>query len=196
MMTRTALTLVLLALPPAARADQVFSLVLPECEAKLELRSAEDEVAIVRTPCHLSLSSLANLLDAGLREWFPGESLSLHGVYLGRLMDYPDWSQALARAAAQAESWNKKRGRPSKTGESDNRRVQLLLNGPAYPLALAPVFRRYGLIACIGEVEKVLVFKAKEIGGDLAKTATGNARLPVDAQIWLTLKPLSQGCGD
>lgn len=195
-MTKTALVLALLALPLAAPADQVFSLVLPECEAKLELRSAEDEVAIVRTPCHLSLLSLANLLDAGLREWFPGESLSLHGVYLGRLMDYPDWSQALAGAAAQAKSWNKKRGRPSKPGESENRRVQLLLNGPAYPQPLAPVFARYGSVACIGDVEKVLVFEAKEIGGDLAKAVSGNARLPVDAQIWLTLKPLSKGSGD
>ncbi|WP_445370570.1 hypothetical protein ACH518_14280 [Methylomonas sp. HW2-6] len=196
MTMKTALTVILMILPLAARADQVFSLVLPECESRLERRSADDEVAIVRTPCHLSLPSLAKLLDAGLREWFPGDSLPLRGVYLGRLMDYPDWSRALAGAAAKAKSWNKKRGRPSKTGESDNRSVQLLLNGPAYPQPLAPVFARYGLSACIGDVEKVLVFQVKEIRGDLAKTASGNARLPVDGQIWLTLKPLSKGCGD
>lgn len=196
MTMKTALALVLVALPLTVRADQIFSMALPECEAKLERRNAEHDVAIVRTPCHLSLSSLAKLLDAGLREWFPGDILPLRGVYLGRLMDYPEWSRALAAAAAQAKSWNKKRGRPSKPGESDNRRVQLLLNGTAYPQALAPVFARYGLSACIGDVEKVLVFEAREIGGDLAKAVSGNARLPVDAQIWLTLKPLSQHCGE
>lgn len=114
-------------------------------------------------------------------------------------MDYPEWSQNLAKTAAKSPTWNSKRGRPAKAGESDNRRVRLLLNGSVYPQMLNPLFAQYGVTACIADVEKVLVFKAKDIFLD--KTAIPNgisaeARLPVDAQIWLNLQPLSTHCTD
>lgn len=112
-------------------------------------------------------------------------------------MDYPEWSKMLAVAAAKSPGWNAKRGRPGKAGESDNQRIALLLNGPAYPQTLKPLFAKYQLTGCIGEVEKVLVFKAKEIwpgNKAIPQGISPEARLPVDAQVWLTLQPLSSAC--
>jgi hypothetical protein len=43
-------------------------------------------------------------------------------------------------------------------------------------------------------VEKVFVFKAKDIGFDkttIPKGGSVNAKLPVDAQVWLSLQPIS-----
>ncbi len=174
------------------QADDEFTVTLPECSAKLERRTAEYDVVLVRSDCPLSLASLAQLLETGLQGLFPQQPLPIHDIYLGRLMDYPEWSRNLAIAAARSRSWNSKRGRPAKTTESDNQRIRLLLDGPAYPRSLVPVFAKYRLAAKISDVEKVLVFKAKEIWPDRAaipKGISSEARLPVDAQIWLRLQP-------
>jgi len=154
-------------------------------------------VLIVRSECPLSLPSLSKLLDSGFQGLFTDNTFPIRGIYLGRLMDYPEWSQDLAKTAAKSPSWNSKRGRPTKAGESDNQRVRLLLNGLTYPQSLKSLFAKYQLTACIGDVEKVLVFKAKDIWPD--KTAIPNgisaeARLPVDAQVWLRLQPASSDC--
>jgi hypothetical protein len=178
-------------------ADDHFSVTLPECRATLERRTVEPNVLIVRSECPLSQQSLSTLLDRGFQGLFPDHSLPIHGIYLGRLMDYPEWSHDLAKVAAQSPSWNSKRGRPSKAAENDNQVVSRLLNGPAYPQSLQPLFAKYQLTACVGDVEKVLVFKAKEILLDLAEMPKGisaEARLPVDAQVWLRLQPLSTPC--
>ncbi len=144
-------------------ADDHFSVTLPECSATLERRTVEPHVLIVRSECPLSLQLLSKLLDSGFQGLFPDKALPIHGIYLGRLMDYPEWSQDVAKVAAKSPSWNSKRGRPRKAGENDNQLVRRLLNGPAYPQSLQPLFAKYQLTACIGDIEKVLVFKAKEI---------------------------------
>lgn len=178
-------------------ADDNVSVVLPECTAKLERRTVEPNVLIVRSGCPLSLPSLSKLLENGFQELFIDNTLPIRGIYLGRLMDYPEWSQDLAETAAKSLTWNSKRGRPTKAGESDNRRIRLLLNGQAYPQSLKPLFAKYQVTACISEVEKVLVFKAKDIWLDNIAIPNGisvEARLPVDAQIWLRLQPASTDC--
>ena len=183
--------------PALIWADELFSVALPECSAALERRTVEPNVLIVRNQCSLSLQSLSQLLESGLQKLSADQRLSIHGIYLGRLMDYPEWSQDLARVAAKSPAWNAKRGRPSKAGETDNQVVSRLLNGPAYPQSLQPLFAKYQLTACVGDVEKVLVFMAKEILLDLAEMPKGisaEARLPVDAQVWLRLQPLSTPC--
>lgn len=196
---KTILTILLFLMPPCVLADDLFTVQLPECSAKLERRTVEPNVLIVRSECPLSLPSLSKLLDSGIHGLFTDNILPIRGIYLGRLMDYPEWSQDLAKTAAKSPTWNSKHGRPAKAGESDNQRVRLLLNGPDYPQLLKPLFAQYGMTACIADVEKVLVFKAKDIWPD--KTAipsgiTSEARLPVDAQIWLNLQPLSTHCTD
>jgi hypothetical protein len=165
--------------------------------ARIERRATEPEVAWVRSDCPLSLQSLNLLLESGLHGLFPSNSLPIRTVYLGRLMNYPQWSQDLAKSAMQSPGWSSKRGRPKKTGESDNHRVRILLNGPAYPQALKSTFTQYGLTACIANVEKVLVFEAKVIFPDVAEIPNGispHARLPVDAQIWLHLQSEGTTC--
>lgn len=179
--------------------DEIFPVALPECSAKLERRTAEAGVLMVRSDCPLSLPSLAQLLDKGLSGLFPDRKLPIHGIYLGRLMNYPEWSQDLAKVAAKSPAWNSKRGRPSQAGESDNRRVRALLNGASYPPMLKPVFAKYGLKPCIADVEKVLVFKTKDIFPNKTERPAGistEARLPADAQIWLTLQPSASDCGE
>ncbi|MGZ4999569.1 MAG: hypothetical protein ACXV7F_04655 [Methylomonas sp.] len=191
--------LITLLLPMLARADEIFPVVLPECTAKLERRAVEADVVLVRSDCPLSVQSLAQLLDTGLPGLFPDHKLYGLSIYLGRLMDYPEWSENLAKAAARSPAWNQKRGRPSKAGENDNHRVRLLLNGAAYPQALKAAFAKYGLTACITDVEKVLVFKAKDIFSSPSKMParlSAQAKLPVDAQLWLKLQPLPTGCID
>lgn len=190
-------TVLLLFMSPYLQADQLFSAQLPECAAKLEWRSVEADTVVVRSGCRLSLASLAQLLGQGLGALFPEPPLPIRGIYLGRLMDYPEWSHDLAKAAANSAAWNAKRGRPGKAGESDNQRVRILLNGPAYPKSLQALFASYQLAACIGDVEKVLVFKAKDIWPDKTtrpRRISAEARLPVDAQVWLSLQPLSAAC--
>ena len=182
-----------------AWADDLYSVKLPECTAAMERRTLEPNMLIVRSQCPLSLQSLSKLLDSGFQKLSSDQRLSIHGIYLGRLMDYPEWSHDLARVAAKSPAWNTKRGRPSKAGESDNQRVRLLLNGPAYPLHLQSLFTNYQLNACIGDVEKVLVYKAKDIRPDktaIPKGLSVNAKLPIDAQVWLNLQSLSTPCAD
>jgi len=195
------LTTIILALPLSALtwADDNVSVALPECTATLERRTVEPNVLIVRNGCPLSLPSLSKLLESGFQGLFTDNSLPIRGIYLGRLMDYPEWSQDLAKTAAKSPTWSSKSGRPTKAGESDNRRVRLLLNGQAYPPSLKPLFAKYQVTACIGDVEKVLVFKAKDIWFDKIPIPNGisaEARLPVDAQIWLRLQPASTDCTD
>ncbi len=181
----------------SAWADETWETTLPECPARLERRTVEPNAVIVRSDCPLSLQSLAQLLREGFRGLFPDHSLPIHGIYLGRLMDYPEWSQALAKVAAKSPTWNSKLGRPKKPGENDNHVVRRLLSHSAYPEPLKSLFAEYGLTACVADVEKVLVFDAKTIfptGDAVFKLVSPRARLPVDAQIWLTLQPLSDDC--
>ena len=185
-------------LPHLTQADEIFSVRLADCDARLERREVEPELLLIRSACALSLASLAQLLDEGLQGMFPKNRIDIRSIQLGRLMNYPEWSIALAKAAAQSPAWDTRRGRPKKPNEHANHRVTLLLNGPAYPQALKTVFSRYGLTPCIAMVEKVLIFKASEmlpasIGN--ANRITPDARLPFDAQIWLSLQPLGATCG-
>jgi hypothetical protein len=194
---KTLCCILLWLISPYLLADDLFSVHLPECEARLERRAIEEEVALVRSDCPLSLKSLAQLLDAGLQGLFPDNNLSIRSIQLGRLMSYPEWSQALAKSAAQSPTWNARQGRPSQADESNNHRVRLLLNGPAYPQELKPIFAHYGFNACIADVEKVLVSKTQDIFPNrsaMQSMVSRHALLPVDAQIWLTLQPMATAC--
>jgi hypothetical protein len=191
--------LFLVLLSSLSRADDSWPVLLPECGARIERRNSEADLLIARTDCPVSFPSLAQLVDIGLTHAFSVDSPAIRTFYLGRVMNYPEWSQALAEAAAQSPDWNAQRGRPGKRDESDNLRIIRLLNGPAYPQVLKPVVARYGLIACIASVEKVLVFEAKDIftpASELFKDASPSARLPADAQVWLRLLPMPAECAD
>lgn len=188
------LLLALLGVKPAW-ADEIFSLALPECRAGIERRSTEPGVLRVRTDCDLSMDSLSKLLREGLPIFFAENSPPVNAVGLGRLMNYPQWSRALARAAADSKAWDRRRGRPAKPPRHENQVVTALLNQSAYLGDLRAVFLRYSLKACVAGVEKVLVFRAEDIFRndlpDSLKLAAGDL-LPGDAQVWLTLQPADE----
>jgi hypothetical protein len=188
-----------LALPLAACADDAVEVALPECPARLERRAAEPDALRARTPCPLSPSSAAALLAQGLARMFPGQAPPVRSIFLGRLLDYPEWSERLALAAARSRQWDSRRGRPRPPGSSANATVARLLNGPAYPVELRPVFAPYGLTACLGGVEKVLALPAKAAIRREAREPAGlaeSALLPADAMVWLRLQPESLPCGE
>ena len=56
-------------------ADETWKTSLLECSAKLEQRTVESDVAIVRSDCPLSL-------EEGIRSLFPDHTLPIHGIYL------------------------------------------------------------------------------------------------------------------
>lgn len=171
------------------QADDSVSIKRPACEARIERPSNEPSILVVRSSgCRLTLDELADVLDAGLRHWFAAGELPIRSISLGRVMDYPQWSQDLAKAAAQSRDWDGKRGRPRNPKENDNHRVRLLLNGAAFPEPLNRVFERYGYRVCIGDVEKVLVFKAKDVLSAPTVGISPHAKLPVDGQVWLHLQ--------
>lgn len=175
--------------PFLACADETLSVALPECSARLERRSAEAEGVVVRPGCPLSMDALATLLDAAFR-WMPaGDARPVHTIYLGRLESYPEWAEQLALAAARSRRWNGRTGKPRGPAESSNAVVAELLGGPAFPEALRKVCIRWGLKPRIGSVEKVLVFPARQALRTRPAAIPPDALLPVDAQVWLNLKP-------
>lgn len=179
------------------QADEVFSVPLPECDARLERRTPEPELLLVRTDCALSLSSLSLLLEQGVQGMFPENQVDIRSVHLGRLMNYPEWSRTLAQTAAKSPTWDSRRGRPQTKTQHVNHWVTQQLNGNAYPRIFKTLFNRYGLSVCVADVEKVLVFEADEILSDDVRNEMHikpKARLPVDAQVWLSLKPLGSNC--
>ncbi|MCQ8106068.1 hypothetical protein NP590_18305 [Methylomonas sp. SURF-2] len=183
-------------LAPVA-ADEVFSLALPECAARLEQRATAPSALLVRSNCALSIASLLELLKAGLPVFLAADTTAIESVGLGRLIEFPQWSRALARAAAETPAWNSRRGRPSNSKQNANQIVTGLLNQSAYLGDLQAAFLPFGLKACVSTVEKVLVFRARTIfQNDLPDVAklSPQALLPNDAQVWLTLKPLSADC--
>ncbi|MCK9607588.1 MAG: hypothetical protein M0R33_14195 [Methylomonas sp.] len=112
-------------------------------------------------------------------------------------MNYPQWSRALARAAANSSGWDRRRGRPVKPYRHENQIVTALLNQSAYSDDLQAVFLRFGFKSCVAGVEKVLVFKAETIfpvGSLTPPKLAANNLLPGDAQVWLTLYPLPADC--
>jgi hypothetical protein len=181
----------------SAPADGSIMVELPECPARLEYRTVESEVLRVRTLCPLSPASIVKLLTEGLNRLFPDKTLPIRSIFLGRLIDYPDWSERLALAAAHSDRWDGRHGKPrAKTGNV-NTLVAQLLNGPAYPAELKTVFAPYALTPCLGGVEKVLVFPTRKAFRPNSRFSDGipaSARLPVDAQVWLRLNPGLQPC--
>ena len=178
------------------QADESVSLSLPECQARIERRLSEPDVLLLRSECALSMASLTKLLQVGLSNVWPLDSTATFSISLSRLMQYPQWSRALASAAAHSPSWDANRGR-SRNANQNNQVVTDLLNASDYLKSIQPLFSPQGFKVCVAGVEKVLVFKAKDIfsANELNEMKLpANALLPVDAQIWLKLRGMGDDC--
>lgn len=110
-------------------------------------------------------------------------------IFLGRLVDYPWISLALATFAATDPRWDARKGRPV-TGHFNGYVREVL----ARPGMLAPIDRTLaesGYRVRAVEVEKVLVARCGELGSpDGGLHCPG--RVPFDAMVWLVLAKVEE----
>lgn len=163
------------------------------CEPKHEVEEGGAELRLRADGCALSLPETAAAIEALLGEAWGGKRMQTDraSLGLGRVVDYPWLSKALAEAAMKSPVWDPKNGRGRRG--SDNAAVASMVDARRLLAPLAPVFARYGAKARAGSVEKVLVAKVGD-GDELAavagqKLAEGK-KLPFDAILWLRLEKL------
>jgi len=182
-----AASLALVPLPAAATQEP------SGCEPKHEVSEEGAQLRLRADGCALSLPETAAAIEALLGEAWDGKRMPIEraSLGLGRIVDYPWLSKALAEAAMKSPVWDPKKGRGRRGG--DNAAVASMVDTRRLLQPLAPVFARYGAKARAGSVEKVLVAKVGD-GDELAavagqKLAEGK-RLPYDAILWVRLEKL------
>jgi hypothetical protein len=109
---------------------------------------------------------------------------------LGRVVDYPWLSKALAEASLRSPVWNPDKGRGRRTG--DNASVQSIVDARRLLAPLVMVFARHGAKARAGSVEKVLVGEVgatPELAALASNAVAAGKKLPYDAILWLRLEP-------
>lgn len=149
----------------------------------------------LRPGCPLSLPDTSAALTALLQEAFPDGRMKVDraSLELGRIVQYPWLSKALADAALRSPVWEQKKGRGRRT--KDNPAVASILDTRRVLAPLIPTFARFGIRARAGSVEKVLVGevgKTPELA-PLEKTPTAmGKKLPYDAILSLRLEPLKR----
>lgn len=145
----------------------------------------------LRPGCPLSLADTSVALTALLQEAFPNGLMKIDraSLELGRIVDYPWLSQALAEAALRSPVWDPKKGRGRRS--HDNPAVASMVDTRRLLASLAPTFVRFGVRARAGSVEKVLVGKVGETQAlaPLEKMpAAMGKKLPYDAILSLRLE--------
>jgi len=164
------------------------------CETTHEIADGGKSMRL-RPGCPLSLADTSAALIALLQEAFPDGRMKLDRatLELGRIVQYPWLSKALADAALRSPVWEQKKGRGRRT--KDNPAVASILDTRRVLAPLIPTFARFGIRARAGSVEKVLVGevgKTTELA-PLEKTPTAmGKKLPYDAILSLRLEPLKR----
>jgi hypothetical protein len=170
----------------AARAEESGA-----CKPTHEIREDGRELRLRADGCALSLADTAAAIDALLDEAWNGQRMPFDRVSLGlgRIVDYPWLSKALAEAATKSPVWDPKKGHGRRT--HDNAAVKSLVDTRRLLQPLASAFARRGAKARAGSVEKVLVGRVGEtaelaplVGHKLAE----DKKLPFDAILWLRLE--------
>lgn len=147
----------------------------------------------LRPGCPLSLADTSTALVALLQEAFPGGRMSVDraSLDLGRIVEYPWLSKALADAALRSPVWEQKKGRGRRS--DDDPAVASIVDARRVLAPLIPTFYRFGIRARAGSVEKVRVGevgKTPELA-PLEETPTAmGKKLPYDAILSLRLEPL------
>lgn len=112
----------------------------------------------------------------------PGEVFP--SLFLGRLVDYPWISLALATFAATDSRWDRRKGQPIIGHSNGYVRAVLARRGMLAPIDQVLAANGYRVRAV--EVEKVLVARCRELGSrDTGLHCPG--RVPFDALVWLVL---------
>ena len=125
------------------------------------------------------------VLDAALSKLgSPGEMERVESLYIGRLIEYPWLSRALAVSAWQDKAWDGKRGRSRYT--DINAYVAKTLSGEEHTMVFDETMARNGYRIRNASVEKVLVGRFRDVPSYRNETAPG--RVPYDAQLWFRLE--------
>lgn len=134
--------------------------------------------------CPISEETYGSLIRGWL-ERRPLDAPPVSSVFLGRLVDYPWLSQALALRASEHPSWDARRGW-SRDGDLYSL-VRAILLAPAVFDRLQEPFAGSGLAVTGLSVEKVLVGRL----GDVLPADSGREGVvPFDAMVWLLVKPV------
>lgn len=116
-----------------------------------------------------------------------GEKLELTSFVLGR---YPEFYARVAEDALTAPAWDKRRGRPTQPGQSNNALVVALGAEPAHFGEVVRLFAPLGYDATLSSVEKVFVGKVDETPFADALRAAGAAptdKVPYDSSVGFRL---------
>lgn len=136
----------------------------------LRLRASQPSIAM----CAVSEAQAVEAIGSQLS----GLSSTYDSLFLGRLVEYPWLSDALARAAAIDPAWDAKAGRARKG--SHNEYVARWLERSEKLAGIRQSLRTEGYDVTGVSVEKVL----------LRRASSGRGRVPFDAMVWLRLNRL------
>jgi hypothetical protein len=183
---RVLVALVALSLPASSAAAA-------ECKPSNEIGDGGATLRLRADGCSLSLPDTTAALDALLEEAWSGRRMPIDraSLGLGRIIDYPWLSKALAEAAMKSPVWEPDKGRGRRG--SDNSAVGSLVDTRRLLAPLAPLFTRYGVRARAGSVEKVLVGRVGEteaLASLVGQKLADGKKLPYDAQLWVRLERL------
>lgn len=158
----------------------------PPAECRVQLSVVEQSPTRLsvraRTNCPVTREQLrAALMEVAPSAFAGGAQPAELQVELGRVIEHPWLSTALARAALSSKEWDKARGAPRQRNINLFAAALLRLGGTLDELPAGWTLKSVS-------VEKVLVQPARAMPE--LRTAPGDkALVPFDAQVWLTYLP-------
>ncbi|MBN2057822.1 MAG: hypothetical protein JW782_03395 [Candidatus Saganbacteria bacterium] len=153
----------------------------------------------LRSGSKLPLTDQIRLLSRILDRVFKDiDKSSVDTLFVGRLIsafgEDMTMSRRLAQAASTSPLWNKDTGRAMKGHE--NPAAREIANQAHIYTELAATLNKHGFIIRVSDMEKVLVFKAKDTlySQELLNAGIGaQEKLPIDALTWFSITPAEPG---
>lgn len=135
--------------------------------------------------CFIDRDTASSVLGAALSKAGAHDIREKFGsLYVGRLVDYPWLSQALAISARNDRGWDLQKGKPRRMNL--NAYVSKALSGADIAAPFDAALAKAGYRVKDASVEKVLVGRFREV--PLYTDTTAPGRVPFDAQLWFRLE--------
>jgi hypothetical protein len=135
--------------------------------------------------CFIDRETVASVLGAALSKADAQEAGGkFSSLYIGRLVDYPWLSQALAVAARNDRGWDAKKGKPTRM--NINLYVSKLLSSKDITEPFDAALAKGGYKVKGVSAEKVLVGRLRNV--PLCEDDTASGLVPYDAQVWFRLE--------
>jgi hypothetical protein len=149
----------------------------PECNVAFERFEEARTVLRLRPDCPVGFAST----QAAVRQILAQADAAEVSLAFGRIERYPWLSSMLARQASSSNHWDRAAGKPRAGHE--NAYVATALRGmPEFTV----LFERWQITGV--SVEKVLIRRAAELSLPAGAPVSPDAKLPVDAILWVTLR--------